>query len=182
MKQNRKSTQPRADAAKRVAADAALLSAALIISRIEALLPAFLPIPGFRPGLSNIAVTLAICLLGKRDGFAVMALRTLISSLLFGSFTSFAFSFTGGTLSFLVTAALAGRASRRDAKISLVGVSILAAAAHGTGQVLAACVVFGGLSPLGTLWWMLLMAVPTGALTGYISRLVVERLGNRRLQ
>ena len=179
MKQNKMSTRPRADAAKRVATDAALLAAALMISRIESLLPMFLPIPGFKPGLANIAVTLAVCLRGKRDGFAVMTLRTLISSLLFGSFTSFAFSFAGGTLSFLVTAALARRALRRDAKISLVGVSILAAAAHGIGQVLAACIVFGGVSPLGTLWWMLLMAVPTGALTGYISRIITERLGIR---
>ena len=73
-----KSTRARADRAKdsavkrgfdtkRLTTDAVLLAAALIIARLEALLPAFLVMPGFKPGLANIATLLTVRLCGRRD-------------------------------------------------------------------------------------------------------------------
>ena len=77
---------------KRLTTDAVLLAAALIIARLEALLPAFLVMPGFKPGLANIATLLTVRLCGRRDGFALTLLRVTITSVLFGSVTSFLFS------------------------------------------------------------------------------------------
>ena len=102
-----KSTRARADRAKasavkrgfdtkRLTTDAVLLAAALIIARLEALLPAFLVMPGFKPGLANIATLLTVRLCGRRDGFALTLLRVTITSVLFGSVTSFLFSLCGG--------------------------------------------------------------------------------------
>ena len=148
---------------KRLTTDAVLLAAALIIARLEALLPAFLVMPGFKPGLANIATLLTVRLCGRRDGFALTLLRVTITSVLFGSVTSFLFSLCGGVLSFVVTAAL-------------VGVSVLASAAHNLGQTGAACLVFGSMSPLGMLWWLFLLSVPTGLVTGIPAEIITRRL------
>ena len=161
---------------KRLTTDAVLLAAALIIARLEALLPAVLVMPGFKPGLANIATLLTVRLCGRRDGFALTLLRVTITSVLFGSVTSFLFSLCGGVLSFVVTAALVGFTTQEDAKMSLVGVSVLASAAHNLGQTGAACLVFGSLSPLGMLWWLFLLSAPTGLVTGIPAEIITRRL------
>ena len=161
---------------KRLTTDAVLLAAALIIARLEALLPAFLVMPGFKPGLANIATLLTVRLCGRRDGFALTLLRVTITSVLFGSVTSFLFSLCGGVLSFVVTAALVGFTEKEDAKMSLVGVSVLASAAHNLGQTGAAYLVFGSLSPLGMLWWLFLLSAPTGLVTGIPAEIITRRL------
>ena len=117
--------------AKMLAWCACLLAAALILSYVEAIIP----LGGFRVGLANIAVLLACRILSRRMGFAVMAARVVITSVLFGSATTFAFSMTGGVLAWCVIAILLNFYG----KFSFVGISVTAAAAHNFGQVLAAC-------------------------------------------
>ena len=63
-----------------------------------------------------------------------------------------------------------------EAKMSLVGVSVLASAAHNLGQTGAACLVFGSLSPLGMLWWLFLLSAPTGLVTGIPAEIITRRL------
>lgn len=67
-------------------------------------------------------------------------------------------------------------------RCSYLGVSVLCAAAHNTGQVLAACAVMpspGG-APFGLLTtllpYLLFAAIPCGALTGVLLDLLVPRL------
>ncbi|MBQ8509944.1 MAG: Gx transporter family protein [Clostridia bacterium] len=161
--------------AKRLALDAMLLGAALILSWLESMLP--MPLPGFRLGLGNIAIVLTARLVSRADGLAVLILRVAVTSLLFGSVTTFAFSLAGGLLAWGVTALLLPLYGR----ISLIGVSILAAGAHNLGQVFAACAMFASASPLAMLWWLLLLAVPAGALTGALAEVCVRRVrGVRR--
>lgn len=167
-------SQAKRSVAHTLSSYAMLLSAALILSYIEALLP---PLGIFKLGLANIAVTLAVYLRSRRCGFSVMLCRVAITSLLFGSVTSFIFSLCGGILAFLISAALVPLHKR--GAISLIGVSILSAAAHNLGQVTAACAVFYSPAPLAMLWWLLLAAIPTGAFTGILSELIKSRIGEK---
>ncbi|MBE6612440.1 MAG: Gx transporter family protein [Ruminococcaceae bacterium] len=154
--------------AKSLAVGASLLAAALILSYIEAILP----IAGFRIGLANIAVILASRLISRRMGLAVMLSRVIITSVLFGSATTFAFSITGGLFAWLVI----DIALMMPDKLSLIGLSVLAAAAHNLGQVIAACIILGSLSPLTMLWWLFLLAVPAGLVTGFLSEIICHRI------
>ena len=60
--------------------------------------------------------------------------------------------------------------------LSLFGVSILGAAAHNTGQILAATAVLGSDAPLVYLPPLLLCSLVTGAVTGGASILLVQRV------
>ena len=79
-----------------------------------------------------------------------------------------AFSLTGGLLAFGVMALLL-----RCSFLSLFGVSIAGAAAHNTGQILAAMAVLGSRAPLV---YLLLCSLVTGAVTGGASMLLVHRI------
>ena len=82
-----------------------------------------------------------------------------------------AFSLTGGLLALAVMALLL-----RLSCLSLFGVSIAGAAAHNTGQIMAAMVVLGGKAPLVYLPPLLFCSLVTGAVTGGVSILLVHRV------
>lgn len=169
--------------ARRVAMDAALLAAALMLSYLEHLIPfgALIAIPGFKPGFANIVTVLAFSLLSPLDAFAVSMLRVGITGVLFGSLTSFLFSLGGACFAFL--GLLLARLFLR--RCSYIGVSVLCAAMHNLGQLLVlAGMIFipnrsMGIVPLYpalTLPFLLPAAVVCGALTGIILNLLAPRL------
>lgn len=169
--------------ARRVALDAALLTAALMLSYLEHLLPlgALTFLPGFKPGFANAVTLLAFSLLSPLDALAVSLLRVGITGVLFGSWTSLFFSFCGACMAFL--ALLLARLLLR--RCSYLGVSVLCAAAHNTGQVLAAGAVMAVPSHNAeafpvllttVLPYLLPSAVLFGILTGFILNLLVPRL------
>ena len=162
--------------ARRVALDAALLASALLLSYLEHLLPfgALTLLPYFKPGFANVITVLAFSLLSPLDALAVSLLRVGITGVLFGSWTSLFFSFSGACMAFL---ALLHRCS-------YLGVSVLCAAAHNTGQVLAAGAVMAVPSRNAeafpvllttVLPYLLPSAVLFGILTGFILNLLVPR-------
>ena len=166
--------------ARRVALDAALLAAALMLSYLEHLLPfgALTLLPYFKPGFANVITVLAF---SPRDALAVSLLRVGITGVLFGSWTSMFFSFCGACMAFL--ALLLARLLLR--RCSYLGVSVLCAAAHNTGQVLAAGAVMAVPSRNAeafpvllttVLPYLLPSAVLFGILTGFILNLLVPRL------
>ena len=159
---------------RRVSFDALLLTAALITAWLEAILPLAAPLPGFKLGLPNLFVLLAAVTVSRRDAFVIQLSRIVINAFLFGNAAGFIFSLAGGLLSFAVMSLLATR--RRY--ISLVGISILSSAAHNTGQVIAAVALFGE-AAFGMLWWLLLLSLPTGIVTGLLASIIVSRIGSK---
>lgn len=168
--------------ARRVALDAALLAAALMLSYLEHLLPfgALTLLPYFKPGFANVITVLAFSLLSPLDALAISLLRVGITGVLFGSWTSLFFSFCGACMAFL--ALLLARVLLR--RCSYLGVSVLCAAAHNTGQVLAAGAVMAVPSRNAeafpvllttVLPYLLPSAVLFGILTGIILNLLVPR-------
>lgn len=168
------SISSRADLTRRLCINAVLLTAAMTLSYLETLLPlsALLPLPGFKLGLANLAITLAFVLIGKRDAALISALRIGIMSLLFGNLTSFFFSALGGLFSYL-SLLLASRLLRR---CSYVGISVLCAVAHNLGQLLAAVCLFGTSLLLSYLPALLLAALLSGILTGSLLNFTIPTL------
>lgn len=142
-----------------------LLCLALIFSYIEARLPLlFIPIPGCKLGFANLVIALTAYMISLPAAAIISILRVLISSVLFGSLTSFWFSLLGALYAFAVLALLLRFASRT---VSPLGVSVASAAAHNLGQLSAAAVL---LSPtvLSYTPVLLLAALITGSITGLI--------------
>ena len=149
---------------KQLARSALLVAAALALSYLERFIPLNLvvPLPGVKLGLANIVTMFALYTLEKRQAFAILVLRCCLGSL-FGGLSGLAMSLTGGVLAFW-TMVLA----KKLPLFSVYGVSLLGAAAHNLGQVLAASVMMGSVYTFYYLPFLLLTALATGLLTGTI--------------
>ena len=159
---------------RRLCIDAMLCGLAMMLSYLEAVLPLNLlvPLPGFRLGLANVAVVAVFCLFTPLDAFAVLSVRILLMGLLFGSPTSLYFSAMGGLFSFAVLM-LAKYLCKR---CSLVGVSILCAAAHTMGQIVAAVTIFDAALITTYLPALLIASVIYGGIVGALLNLLIPRL------
>lgn len=149
---------------------ALLTAAALILGWIEHAVPVITSIPGIKLGISNVAVVFALYRLGIGCGASVMLCKVLLSALLFGGFSGFAYSAAGGFFSFLIMAAAC-----KSRLLSPIGVSSAGGAAHLTAQVTVAALI----TSTPRIMWLLapLLAVGTvsGALTGLTAVLILKR-------
>lgn len=146
---------------------AVLITFAVVIHTVEAALPLPMPVPGVRLGLANIITLLALILFGLRGGLIVAVLRTLLGSLVTGTFLGFGFwlSISGGVAACLVMGLAMVPAGRGH--LTLVSVSVLGAVTHNLVQLAAASAIVANFALLqGYFPLMLLLAVPTGFFTG----------------
>lgn len=168
------STSSQANLIRRICIDAMLCVLAMMLSYLEAILPLnlLLPIPGFRLGLANVIIVAVFCLFKPIDAFAVLSVRILLMGLLFGSPTSLYFSAMGGIFSFAVLMF----AKYLCKNCSFIGVSILCAAVHNTGQVIAAVTIFDAALITTYLPALLLASAVYGGIVGVFLNLLLPRL------
>lgn len=159
---------------RRICFDAAMVVLAMMLSYLEVLLPLNLlvPLPGFRLGLANVIVMLVFALVSPIDAAIVSAIRILLMGFLFGSVTSLYFSALGGLFAFLMLL-LCVYLFRR---CSFFGVSVLCAAAHNCGQIVAAATLFGTAVIFSYLPWLLLASAIYGGIVGVLLNLLVPRM------
>ena len=148
---------------KKLTICALLVSLALVLSYMERFFPLQLviPLPGVKLGLANIVTLTALYLLGMKQAYVILAVRCILGSAFGGSVTSLLFSLTGGTLAMLTMAA-----ARKAPLFSVYGVSILGAAAHNIGQILASILLMQSMYIGAYLPYLLVIAVFTGLATG----------------
>lgn len=158
---------------RRLTRCAVLTALALAISVCEGLVPlsVLIPLPGLRLGLANLVTVYALCRLSGRDALGILVSRCLLGAVVGGNLTALAFSLSGGLLA-LGTMWLLLRVPR----LSLFGVCIAGAAAHNTGQILAAMGVLASPAIAIYLAPLLAASVLTGAVTGAASILLVRRV------
>ena len=151
-----------------------LTTAALMLSFIEVIIPLdFLPLPGFRIGLANIAVTVAAYALSPVHAAVVSLLRMIIVFLLFGSPTSFIFSLCGGALVMIALFILKDHSSR----LSFIGISVICATLHNLGQFTAAWFLVGS-AVAAYLPFLSLASLVFGTLNGIILNLLPDKIYN----
>ncbi len=151
---------------------AVLIATALAISVFEGWLPpAFIPLPGVKLGLSNIVTLFTLYTLGALPAVIVLICRCFLASLFGGGVTAFAFSICGGLLALSVMKALMNCGA-----LSIVGVSIAGAAAHGIGQIAVAMLMLSSFSAVFYLPLLLFSAIFTGTITALISSVIIPRL------
>ena len=87
---------------KKLAALSLYTALSLIIFAVESAIPPLVPIPGIKPGLSNIITLILLKNYTAKDTALVLGTRILLSTLLFGQAVSLLYSLAGGFCS-LVT-------------------------------------------------------------------------------
>ena len=114
---------------------AQLAAAAIGLALIDAAIPS--PLPGVKPGLSNVVTLIVLARYGWGAAVWVSALRVVAGSLLLGQFLApgFFMSLTGAIFSLLVLAIVCRLPLRW---FGLVSWSVFAAFAHVAGQLLLA--------------------------------------------
>ena len=159
------------DKTKKIATYGVMAALAMILSYVEMQLPAFVAIPGVKLGLTNIVVLVALYKMGYKSALFINIVRIIAVSLLFGTFMSFAFSFTGGMLSTLVMILL-----KKSDKFSAVGVSVAGGITHNIGQILAAMILLNTKAIIWYLPVLWLSGILSGLLIGLIGALIVKRI------
>lgn len=160
---------------KRIALLGLLTAIALTIFMIEAQIPAVIPIPGVKLGLSNIVTVFAVFTLGPWDGMAVLACRIFLGAVFAGNFSTILYSAAGGFLSILVTMGL--RKVLKENQIWAAG--CLGAIAHSVGQMIAAIAITRTPGLLVYLPVLVIISIFTGLFTGFCAQLLIKRGGTR---
>lgn len=158
---------------KKLALCGVLTSLALALSYLERFIPLQLviPLPGIKLGLANIVTLIALYLLGARCAFGILIPRCILGAIFGGGIAGLLFSLLGGLLALTVMTL-----SRKMSLFSIYGVSILGAAAHNVGQIVAAMMVLGSVYVATYLPYLLLVALVTGFATATAGAGVLKAL------
>lgn len=151
-----------------------ITSVAIVISSLERLVPLHMlvPVPGLKLGLANCAVLFALIKVDFRSAFFVLFVKSLMVSILFSGFTSFTYSLVGGLLSLISMFLLL----KCKCCFSLIGVSVAGAAMFNIGQIAVASFLLDSVYIFSYLSILLISSVFTGAITGYISFVMIKNI------
>jgi heptaprenyl diphosphate synthase len=155
-----------------------LVTCASLLQLAEAFFPQ--PVPGIKLGLANMITIVALVDLGFGPAIEIAILRTVISSLLLGTFlsTTFILSFTSAITSSLIMGFFYTIMKHmKKPLLSLVGISLLGAVAHNLTQL--AVVYFILIRSAGVLMllpWLGISGVIMGWITGIIASRVCAKL------
>ena len=108
-----------------------------------------------------------------KDALYVSILRVfLVGILRTGLFSApFLFSLGGAILSIIMMSI-----SKKITKLSVVGISIVGSFFHSLGQILVACLIIGTKAMMYYLPLFLLFSIPTGIITGLITKELIKNL------
>ena len=152
----------------------ALLDAiALTIFMVEAQIPALVPIPGIKLGLSNIVTVFTVFAIGPWEGAAVLFVRIFLGAVFAGNFSSILYSGAGGLCVILTTMLL--RKILTNKQLWVAG--SLGAIAHSVGQMAMAIFVTGTPGIAVYLPVMIACSIVTGLFTGLCAQVLVDRGG-----
>ena len=165
--------------AKHISLCGVLIALALALSYTERFIPLqfLIPLPGAKLGLANIVTLIALYTLRRRYAIAILLCRCFLGAVFGGGFTGLVFSCCGGLL-----ALGAMLLAQQSGFFSVYGVSILGAAAHSIGQILAAMVLMRSYYIVAYLPYLLLAAIATGLLTGSLCVSVLRILPKARIR
>ncbi len=150
----------------------ALLTAiALTIFMVEAQIPALVPIPGIKLGLSNIITVFAVFLLGGKEAAAILFVRVFLGAVFSGQFSTIFYSAAGGLLAWLTALCLKRILTEKQLWVA----GCLGAIAHSIGQMTVAVLLTGTPGLVIYLPVMLLCSVITGLFTGLCAQLLLNR-------
>lgn len=146
-----------------------LVAQAIVLSIIENMIPLNFTIPGAKLGLANIITVTCIYIFSFKKTLYIIILRTVMTSFIGGTMSTFLYSISGALLSFIVMYILIF-ISRE--KISTMGVSIVGGVFHNIGQLIVAMIIIEN----SRIFYYLPALMITGVFTGMFVGLCVKYL------
>jgi len=143
----------------------------LLFSIIEACIP--VPSIGINLGLSNIAIILVLYTYSYREALIVLLLELILSMFFVSSPSMLFYSLAGGLLS-LYCMNLFKNIFKDN--ISIIGVSLVGAAFHNIGQIIAGMIILQSLSILFYFPIVLLYSIFTGLFIGLTTKFILKKL------
>ena len=150
---------------------AMLCAVALIIFVIEAQIPALVPIPGIKLGLSNIITVFAVFTIGSWEAAMILAARIFLGAVFAGNFSTILYSAAGGALAILATIGL--KKLLKETQLWVAG--CLGAIAHSIGQMAMAIAITQTPGLAIYLPVMISCSIVTGTFTGLCAQFLVKR-------
>jgi len=173
-----KSNMPESRENNQIYKIALLVAISCVLQISESLIPH--PIPGLRLGMANMVTLVALVVLGFRPALEIAIFRTILSSIIMGTFMSptFVLSLSGALISTLVMGFLYWLAGfDKTYRLSIIGISIVGALVHNLVQLYLAYLILvkhGGIFIF--LPWLCIGAVVMGWITGAVAGGVCRRL------
>ncbi len=156
---------------RKVAYSAIMIALAMIFSYVEALIPVDFGIPGVKLGIPNIVIVVGLYTISFYDVLIISILRVILTGILFGNVMTIWYSLAGGLLSIAIMWLL-----KRTRQFSMIGVSVAGGVSHNMGQLFTAIFFVKNLA-VGMYFPVLMIAgVITGAIIGFMSRIVLDRI------
>ncbi|NLX64174.1 MAG: Gx transporter family protein [Clostridiaceae bacterium] len=153
---------------KKLTLNSILISLALVLSFVERFIPLNLlvPVPGLKLGLANIVTMFALFYLDIPSAITITVLRCVLASLIFGGMSSLIYSLSGAFFALVIMIILK---LGYEKAFSLVGISMGGAAAHNSGQIVAASLMMKNTAIFAYLPILLITGLVTGILTAIIA-------------
>ena len=158
---------------KKIVYTALCLSAALVLSYVEALIPVNLGVPGAKLGLPNVVTVLLLYTAGWQSACLVAVMRIVLSGFLFGNLFAILYSAAGFFLSFLTMLLL-----KKTDRFGITGVSVAGGVMHNVGQLAAAALITNA-SVFAYLPVLVAAGTAAGVLIGLIGAELAGRLADR---
>ena len=157
---------------RKLALLALLTAIALTIFVVEAQFPLPVPVPGMKLGLSNIVTLFALSAFGWKEALAILLVRVFLGNLITGQMMSLFYSLAGGLFSFLCMALILRVLKQNQLWVA----GVIGGIAHNCGQMAVAVFVTRTAALLAYFPVLILCGILTGALTGLVAQLLIQKL------
>ena len=148
-----------------------LTAIALTIFMVEAQIPALVPIPGIKMGLSNIITVFTVFVMGPKEGISVLFVRIFLGAVFAGNFSTIFYSAAGGACAIGVTILLKKILTEKQLWIA----GCCGAIAHSIGQMGMAILLSGTPGLAVYLPVMIAASILSGSFTGLCAQFLVKR-------
>lgn len=150
-----------------------LLSFALILSYVEALLPLEVGLPGVKLGLANLAVVLCLYLFGWKKALLLTVVKAVVSGFIFGNLFMIFYSLAGAILSAFFMIIL-----KKSGWFHVPVVSACGGIMHNMGQLLVALKTVDTYGVLYYAPMLIIAGLITGLAIGITASLLLPGLQN----
>lgn len=147
---------------------AILLALTVVLSIFEGMIPNFVPVPGVKIGLANIAVMYSLLFYGKKEAVLLNVAKAALGFATRGAIAGF-LSLCGGLLSIAVIIVLAAAFKN---KISYILLSVAGAVFHNIGQLIAVYFILDNYD----LFYYLPVLIISGVVMGIITGILLKTL------
>ena len=156
---------------KKLTQMAMLTAIALTIFMVEAQIPALVPVPGVKLGLSNIVTVFAVFAMGPKEAAAILFARIFLGAVFAGNFSTIFYSAAGGVLAIVSTILLRKILTQQQLWVA----GVMGAIAHSVGQMAMAVAITQTVGLVTYLPMMIVCSIITGLFTGLCAQFLIRR-------